>query len=66
VVADGETGLLVDPRSVAAAVEEAVRLVEDRELAERLGARGREVARRERGWPAAVARVDALLGELAP
>lgn len=41
-VEDGETGLLVPPRDETALAEAVVRLLQDRELARRLGAAGRE------------------------
>ncbi len=65
-VADGQTGLLVDPADPAAVAAAIVRLLEDRELATRLGAEG---ARRAAAlsWPAIAQRVQAvMLGLLAP
>jgi phosphatidylinositol alpha-1,6-mannosyltransferase len=65
-VADGQTGLLVDPTDPAAVAGAIVRLLEDRELAKRLGAEG---ARRAAAlsWPAIAQRVQAvMLGLLAP
>ena len=44
VVRDGETGLLVDPGSAAGIADALVRLLTDRELAERLGAGGRALS----------------------
>jgi glycosyltransferase involved in cell wall biosynthesis len=44
VVWDGETGLLVDPGSAAEIADALVRLLSDRELAERLGAGGRALS----------------------
>jgi glycosyltransferase involved in cell wall biosynthesis len=44
VVRDGETGLLVDPGSAAEIADALVRLLSDRELAERLGAGGRALS----------------------
>jgi phosphatidyl-myo-inositol dimannoside synthase len=61
-VADGETGLLIDPcdpRAVAAAIE---KLLLDRELARRLGSAGRNRARRF-AWPLIAKRVEAVLLE---
>lgn len=61
-VADGETGLLVDPtdpHAVAAAIST---LLLDRDLAQRMGARGAE---RAKGftWPLIASRVEAVLLE---
>ncbi len=70
VVADGETGLLAhyDPAApvrfeaeLAAAVN---RVVADPELAARMGAAGRERARREFGWDAAARKTLAIYDEL--
>ena len=63
-VADGETGLLVDPgdpRAVAAALTS---LLLDRALAERLGRAGAERAR-DYAWPAIAGRVADVLREAA-
>jgi phosphatidylinositol alpha-1,6-mannosyltransferase len=59
-VADGETGLLVDPEDPAAVAGALVRLLGDPGLAAEMGAAG---ARRARGfsWPAIIARVEELL-----
>jgi phosphatidylinositol alpha-1,6-mannosyltransferase len=61
-VADGESGLLVDPTDPQAVAEAIATLLLDRELARRLGTAG---AVRARGfaWPVIVARVEALLLE---
>jgi glycosyltransferase involved in cell wall biosynthesis len=59
-VRDGETGLLVppdDPRRLADAIE---RLIADRVLAHRLGARGRELMCRQFSLERTVDRLDAL------
>jgi phosphatidyl-myo-inositol dimannoside synthase len=63
-VADGETGLLVDPTDVAAVADALATLLADRELARRLGAAA--AARVQQfAWPVIAARVGALLHELA-
>lgn len=49
-VVDGETGLLVPPRDVPALRAALLRLLGDRDLRLRLGAAGRERARREFSW----------------
>jgi phosphatidylinositol alpha-1,6-mannosyltransferase len=62
-VADGVTGLLVDPsdpRAVAAALE---RVLVDRDLAQRLGRAGAEAAA-ARAWPLVVQRVEQALLDL--
>jgi phosphatidyl-myo-inositol dimannoside synthase len=61
-VSDGESGLLVDPRDPHAVAEAIVRLLLDRDLAERLGRAGAARAR-EFAWPAIAARVERLLSE---
>jgi phosphatidylinositol alpha-1,6-mannosyltransferase len=61
-VADGESGLLVDPTDPEAVASAIVRLLLDRELARRLGAVGAERARRF-AWPMICERVEALLFE---
>jgi phosphatidylinositol alpha-1,6-mannosyltransferase len=61
-VADGESGLLVDPTDPEAVACAIVRLLLDRELARRLGAVGAERARRF-AWPMICERVEALLFE---
>jgi phosphatidylinositol alpha-1,6-mannosyltransferase len=61
-VADGETGLLVDPESTDAIRDALIRLLQDREKAKAMGLRAR--ARVERGftWSAAADRVLDLIG----
>jgi phosphatidylinositol alpha-1,6-mannosyltransferase len=63
-VVNGETGLLVDPQSPAAVCDALVRLLEDRELAERLGRQGAARAR-DFGWPRIAEQVESLLIEAA-
>ncbi|HUN78658.1 MAG TPA: glycosyltransferase family 4 protein [Solirubrobacteraceae bacterium] len=62
-VADGESGLLVDPTDARAVADAISMLLLDRALAQRLGGAGAERARRF-AWPAIVARVRALLLEV--
>jgi phosphatidylinositol alpha-1,6-mannosyltransferase len=61
-VADGESGLLVDPADPHEVAEAITRLLLDRELARRLGRAG---AKRAQGfaWPVIVRRVEAVLLE---
>jgi phosphatidylinositol alpha-1,6-mannosyltransferase len=61
-VADGETGLLVDPTDHLAVGRAITRLLLDRELAARLGRGGAERAR-SLAWPVIAERVQALLLE---
>jgi phosphatidyl-myo-inositol dimannoside synthase len=61
-VADGETGLLVDPTDARALADALTRLLRDRELALRMGSAGAE---RSKGfsWPLIAARLEAVLVE---
>lgn len=61
-VRDGETGLLVDPQDPTAVAAAIGRLLEDRELARRLGGAGQERARGF-AWPVIAQRVEAVLRE---
>lgn len=61
-VADGESGLLVDPTDPHAVADAITRLLLDRELAQRLGRRGAERAR-SFAWPVIAGRVEAVLLE---
>ncbi len=61
-VADGESGLLVDPTDPHAVADAVTRLLLDRELAQRLGSFGAERAS-SFAWPAIAARVEAVLLE---
>ena len=59
-VADGESGLLVDPTDPLAVADAITTLLLDHELASRLGRAGAERARRF-SWPIIVERVEAVL-----
>lgn len=61
-VADGESGLLVDPTDPLAVAEAITSLLLDPELARRLGKAGQARAR-DRAWPTIVKRVEAVLLE---
>ncbi len=58
-VADGETGLLVDPTDPQAVADAITTLLVDRDLARRLGERGAERAA-SFAWPRIAARVEAV------
>lgn len=60
-VLPGETGYVVDGRSVTAVAERIVELLRDPVRARAMGARGREWVQREWGWHAVTARLRALL-----
>jgi phosphatidyl-myo-inositol dimannoside synthase len=62
-VADGESGLLVDPTDPGAVASAITRLLLDRDLARRLGAAGAERARGF-AWPVICERVEAVLFEV--
>lgn len=63
-VADGETGVLVDPEDPAAVATAIADLLLDRDRAEALGRRGRERAR-EYAWPLVARQVERVVLELA-
>ncbi len=63
-VADGQSGLLVDPTDAHAVAGALGALLSDRELAARLGSAGAERAR-DFAWPLIVARLEAVLLEQA-
>jgi phosphatidyl-myo-inositol dimannoside synthase len=62
-VVDGETGLLVDPEDHLDVADAITRLLVDRDLARRLGRRGRERAQGF-AWPLVAAAVESILLEL--
>ncbi len=62
-VADGETGLLVDPTDADAVADAVVRVLTDSALARRLGEAGRARVARELNWAAFARRLMAEVGE---
>jgi phosphatidylinositol alpha-1,6-mannosyltransferase len=60
-VVDGETGVLVDGRSVEQVADAVSRLLEDPALAERMGKAGRERVERFYTWPRAAAQLGRWL-----
>jgi phosphatidylinositol alpha-1,6-mannosyltransferase len=60
-ILEGETGLLVNPDDGAAVARALRRVLEDRALAERLGANARALATGERSWANFVARLEDVL-----
>ena len=60
-VVDGQTGLLVDPSSVPAIAAAALRLLDDPQLADRLGAQARIRAERDFTWEVAIGRMERCL-----
>ena len=60
-VVDGETGVVVDGRDVAATAEAVIALLDDRPLAGRLGSAGRLRVLRHFGWDGAVERFRTAL-----
>jgi phosphatidylinositol alpha-1,6-mannosyltransferase len=63
-VVDGETGVLVDPADHVQVARALSDLLTNRERAARMGAAGRERARRF-GWPEIAARLEALMADAA-
>jgi phosphatidyl-myo-inositol dimannoside synthase len=63
-VADGETGLLVDPHDAEELAASLARLLADGELAARLGRQGRARVVRDFGWQRAASRVKEILQEV--
>jgi phosphatidylinositol alpha-1,6-mannosyltransferase len=61
-VADGETGLLVDPESTDAIRDALIRLLQDRETSKAMGLRARVRVERGFTWSAAADRVLGLIG----
>jgi glycosyltransferase involved in cell wall biosynthesis len=62
-IKDGETGLLVEPRSADALCRALRTLLDDEKLARRLGENGAVRARKEFGWSLAGERTDAIFRE---
>jgi phosphatidylinositol alpha-1,6-mannosyltransferase len=63
-IADGVTGFRVDPHDPEAIADAVMRVLEDRELAERLGRAGRERAVREFDWSIQAERLRGLLEDM--
>jgi glycosyltransferase involved in cell wall biosynthesis len=59
-----ESGYLFGARDVGALIEATGTLLDDRALAQRLGARAAQVARAKFGWPDIAARIAALYDSL--
>ncbi len=60
-VVDGETGFLVPPEDVDALARRLVQVLENPELARRLGEAGRARAERHFTWPAVIGRMTAVM-----
>ena len=58
IIEHGEQGLLVDPKDGDELAKSLARLIEDRELARRMGSRGREMVEQYR-WEAVASQVEA-------
>jgi phosphatidylinositol alpha-1,6-mannosyltransferase len=63
-VLDGQTGVLVDPLSLPAVIEGAMRLLDDPAYADTLGERARARALRDYTWSAAVDRMERCMESL--
>jgi phosphatidylinositol alpha-1,6-mannosyltransferase len=62
-VLDGITGLLADPEDARHVADQAIRLLTDSDLAQRLGEQGRERVLRERTWSACAGRLQRVVEE---
>lgn len=60
-IVDGETGLLVDPTNIEAVADACTRLLQDRDLAQRMGAAGRDRVCKQYLWERVAAGVEAAL-----
>jgi phosphatidylinositol alpha-1,6-mannosyltransferase len=65
-VLDGQTGVLVDPLSLPAVIEGALRLLEDPGYAKTLGERASARALREYTWSAAIERMERCMESVLP
>ena len=63
-VVHGQTGLLVDPTSIADVASAALRLLDDPALADALGERARERALRDHTWSVAIERMERCMETL--
>ena len=61
---DGETGFLIRPGDTAALAEAVIRLLQNKELATRLGAQGRKLVQKEFAEETMVQRIDELYRRL--
>jgi glycosyltransferase involved in cell wall biosynthesis len=64
IIIPGETGLLVRPNDVAALADAILALLENRDRARTMGARGRELAVASFGWPQYLARLNELYARI--
>jgi len=63
-VADGESGFLVDPNDPADIAQRVVTLLQDTDLARRLGRQGLHRVRKQFTWASAAAQIRAVNEEL--
>lgn len=63
-VLPGETGLLVPPRDTSALARAIVALLGDKEMAQRMGARGRELSQTEYSWNGIASDINAVYARL--
>jgi glycosyltransferase involved in cell wall biosynthesis len=64
-VIEGETGLLVPPRDSVALAQAITKVLSDREMAHRMGERGRELSKTENSWYGIAASVYEIYARLA-
>ena len=60
-IVDGETGFIVDPTDPGQIAEKTIRLLSDRELADRMGKNGRRRVEKEYTWDGIAERLSASL-----
>ena len=63
---DNVTGLLIPPGDVGALAGAVGRLLDDPDLRRRMGAAGRDIARKQFAWPALAAKVAAIYSKIHP
>lgn len=60
-IIDGVTGFLVDPTDTAKIAEAMIKLLTDKDLAEKFGAQGRERVKKEFRWEIQIEKIEEML-----